>query len=325
MVARLAGVSESTVSCVLNNTRKVSKKTSEKVMAAIKELNYIPDMVARGMSMKKSFQVAVILNDIANILYGEIVSEIEKIAMKNGFFLNICGGYSTFSAYVDHIIARKIDAVYICVNTNKIDFQDIKKLIDAGVTVVMGGYIEEFKDQVSFINVDMKGGLRQELEYLKEKGHKKIGFMSCFPENYKYDDRVDDFKKLMLEIFGERDPKVYSEETVIDTSIENGYRMLKDKVDTNEITALICINDLMAIGAINALEEQGKCVPDDFAVMGIDDNKLSEYVKPSLTSFGPDKKEFGEAVFELMKNGIETGLPKNVMVPVHLHIRNSAK
>lgn len=139
LVAERAGVSIATVSCVLNNTRTFSPETREKVLAAVKELKYVPDMAARSMKTNQSYQFAVIINDISNPMFLQLVSELEKQGIKHNYFLNICGGYADFEVYVNQLIARRIDGVFLAVKLNKLDSKLLDKLVDNGVRIVSGG------------------------------------------------------------------------------------------------------------------------------------------------------------------------------------------
>lgn len=183
LVAERAGVSIATVSCVLNNTRTFSPETREKVLAAVKELKYVPDMAARSMKTNQSYQFAVIINDISNPMFLQLVSELEKQGIKHNYFLNICGGYADFEVYVNQLIARRIDGVFLAVKLNKLDSKLLDKLVDNGVRIVSGGGKDynNYRTDVTYVNIDMKGGLDSHFRLLKSLGHKKAAYLSAFP------------------------------------------------------------------------------------------------------------------------------------------------
>ena len=100
-VAKLAGVSCASVSYVLNRSRKMSLKTETAVLDAVKQLNYMPDMVARSMKKNETMQLSLMVNDITNPFYGEIIEGFESAAIENGYFVNVCTGYRDINKYFD--------------------------------------------------------------------------------------------------------------------------------------------------------------------------------------------------------------------------------
>ena len=321
-VSKHSGISRATVSCVLNGTRKVSEKTRQKVLKAVEELNYIPDMAARSMRIRKSYQIATVINDIANPMFSKLVSYLEEEAMRNNYFLVICGGHASFESYVENMIARHIDGVYIAVNIEKITKNALERLENNDIRVVMGGSSRENFKNISLINVDIADGMKKTIEHLCSLGHKDIAFMSCFPEDNKNDSRVEFFKKYTTEQ-GLKDSYIYGLDHYLETTIENGYKLAEVMYQSGKkFTALMCANDLMAIGAVKYLREQGLYCPQHISITGVDNNMLTDAYEPTITTFGPDYIAFSKRIFDRLV-GNDSENREDIVVPVVFHPRES--
>lgn len=327
LVAKRAGVSIATVSCVLNNTRSFSEKTRKKVLNAVKELKYVPDMVARSMKINKSYQFAAIINDIKNPMFSELVYELEKEGIKHNYFLNICGGFADFEIYVNQMIARHVDGVFIAVSLQKREQSLIDRLVQNGVRIVSGGG-KEYKNyhrDIIYVNVDLESGLRKHFELLKMLGHRQVAYLSAFPENEMDDLRAKIFKKLSKEYFNVDAPYIFNENAYIDSDIENGYLKGKKMLTSpRKFTAVIATNDLMAIGFIRAMREYGLRCPEDISVLGIDNNTLAPVYEPSLTTFGPDYSVYAKTIFDLLY-GEDDGIKEHTVEVKHFVRESTGK
>ena len=134
-VAKLAGVSSATVSNVLNENNKVKEETAVRVRAAIKELDYRPDMIARSMVMKKTMQIGIVLENISNPFFGDIVRGFESAANEKGYFVNICTGFNKLDDYFDNFIIRRLDGVFVTAIPYKFKIEKLYHLVDKGIRV----------------------------------------------------------------------------------------------------------------------------------------------------------------------------------------------
>jgi len=323
-VAKEAGVAICTVSYVLNNSRKMSDKTVKRVLDAVKKLDYQPNMVARSMVKKESKQIGILLEDISNPLFSSLVSRLEEICYNNGYMINICGGHCDMNEYVRKIVSRQIDAVYLCASHFKYTNEMLDYLITNNVKIVMGGVPKEYQGKVSEINVDVFDAIEKLVIHLKKLGHNNIAYLSSFPEGYQYDYRIDAFKNSVLNHFPESKPIVISDKKIKIATIDNGYILAQKIIEKHKhVSAIICTNDLMAMGAINKLSEAGICVPRDISVTGIDNIEQSKWFIPSLTTIGPDNDYFGQEIFNSLIESIRYDLHTQKKIPVNLYVRNS--
>lgn len=137
-VARYANVSEQTVSYILNNKRQFSQEITDRVRNAVEALNYKPDVIARSMSKKSTKSLCIIVNDISNPLFGEIIRAFEKSATKSGYFISFIDVNSDFRTHALNLISRRIEGVYVSLIPSLDTAEFIEELLDAGIKVVVG-------------------------------------------------------------------------------------------------------------------------------------------------------------------------------------------
>lgn len=308
-VAKLAGVSTATVSYVLNGSRNMSDKTRKLVLDAVEQLNYKPDMIARSMTKNETMQLSLMINDITNPFFSEIVVGFETAAIEKGYFVNVCTGYKDINNYFDNYIARRIDGVFVVAVPHKFDLNRLYNLTENGIKVVVSGNTEADLKRVSSIENDYVAGMRTAVTYLHQLGHERIAYLSGLSRKHKYDRKIEGYLAAM-----EQQGLNCGEELLLEgrapysTSVEDGYAMAKELVASGkEFTAVICTNDLMAMGAVSAFEDVGLRVPQDVSVMGFDDILFAKAWRPAITTMAVSKYEFGRKAFELLYTNIKKG------------------
>ena len=324
MVAKRAGVSVSSVSYILNDTRYVSPKLKEKVYKAIEELNYYPDMVARSMVTKESKMLTIIANNLLNSMYGEIIMEFEKAAMEKGYFVNICSGLFSLKQYVGMMLARRIDGLYYASLPEKVEPSDINNLLNNDVSIVCGNYLLPHEDRVNRVDIDYYGGMELAIEHLVGLKHKNIVYLNGFQQDFEMDVKGKAFLEIMKSRYGQEEPKViYGFGTDKLTDIEGKIllnTLLQKYPDT---TAIICYSDLMAYGVLQELHRMRISVPEDISVIGIENLNTSQFTYPPLTSLSFERSEFSKKVVDIMIENIKTKKIKSGLVPMNLCVRES--
>lgn len=324
-VAKLAGVSTATVSYVLNGSRNMSDKTRKLVMDAVEQLNYKPDMIARSMTKNETMQLSLMINDITNPFFSEIVVGFETAAIEKGYFVNVCTGYKDINNYFDNYIARRIDGVFVVAVPHKFDLNRLYNLTENGIKVVVSGNTEADLKRVSSIENDYVAGMRTAVTYLHQLGHERIAYLSGLSRKHKYDRKIEGYLAAM-----EQQGLNCGEELLLEgrapysTSVEDGYAMAKELVASGkEFTAVICTNDLMAMGAVSAFEDVGLRVPQDVSVMGFDDILFAKAWRPAITTMAVSKYEFGRKAFELLYTNIKKGNTGYYLSQLELKARTS--
>ena len=325
-VARLAGVSETTVSFVLSGKRYVSKERADRVRAAVKQLNYHPDMIAKTMKGKKTHSIAVLINDFTNPLYMQIIESIENKAMDNGYFVNICGGNTHLERYIDEFISRRVDGVFIVANSDLLTTNHIEQLLENNISVVYGTVNDMMDDKICGVAIDFNKGMNDIVSYLKENGHGKIAYMSLYNKGTN-DLRLDCFKNSMKKYFGIDNPIIEYGCGIEGTAIKTGYDGAEKLLSRNkDVTAIICMNDLLAVGAISAIDKNGYRVPDDISVVGIDNISISAEYAKGITTLSHKAEYFGEKVFDVLKRNVvdKNDVGREIIAP-ELIIRSTTK
>lgn len=323
-VAKMAGVSETTVSYVYSKKRRVSEDLADRVINAAKALNYYPDMVASSLMSKQTNTIAVLVSDLTSPLQMSIIKALQRAAIEKGYFVNACGGEKDFEAYINNFISRRVDAAYIAVKTNEIDESHIKKLLDYNIKVVINSARKIDDIRLCGIEMDLDFGIKIIIEHLRGLGHRKIVFLGCYDDAYVTDRRLPAFRKYMREFFSEGNPLVGIGEPPYESGIEDGGRLMARMLArTRDFTAVVCLNDLMALGAIRVLQANGINVPGDVSVAGIDNIEFSAFSFPALTTIDHKCYEMGETLFNMLYENIVTGRSGHRVLYPELIIRES--
>lgn len=308
-VAKLAGVSTATVSYVLNGSRHMSEKTRKLVLDAVDQLKYKPDMIARSMTKNETMQLSFMVENAANPFYGEIINGFENAAVEHGYFVNICTGNKNINDYFDNYIARRIDGVFIAAIPYKFDMEKLYSLTENGIRVVVSGNTDVDLKRVSSIENDYVAAMQTAVGHLYELGHRDIAYLSGLSRKFRFDHRADGYLSAVKHFaLPCGDDLLIDGQPPYRTDINSGYAMAKTLMRSGRhFTALICTNDLMAMGAISALKESGLHVPNDVSVIGFDDIIFSQAWRPAVTTMGGAKAEFGRKAFELLYTNIQQG------------------
>lgn len=335
-VAKHAGVSHATVSYVLNGVKKVSEETKLKVLESIKELNYSPDFTAISLSKKKSNIIGVMVPLIENSpasmfkknqYYHEFLSGVEMVARENNFDTMITGVGKPEECR-DWVIKRNLDGLIILGIFPERLYEEMKKL---DIPIVLIDTYEEYTNQYNNVKINDELGGYLATKHLVELGHRKIAFVGTNLKTSPVDmRRFEGFKKVHEE-FG-----IPFNETLLfesfDITFEHGVSVGEYILKTgHDITAIVTVSDILAIGIIKSYQKNNKHVPNDCSIVGFDDLSICEYTSPSLTTIKQDIFNKGKEATELIVNSIDKGNStqivenKTVELPVTLMIRDSTK
>ena len=298
-IAEYTGVSTATVSRVLNDNYPVNIETKKKVLKAMKELNYKPNLVARNLRSRKSNLVAIVVADIKNPYYTSIAKEIDQNLFKEGYNLITCNTDESLEKeqeIIRMLLSRNIDAVAISPSDS--EKVDLSPLIEQNVPVVLvdrkvKGFNLPF---VGIKNFEEAYGLT---EFLIKKGHRKIGVISGKLNNSTGLERLQGFKKAM-EDHGLHIREDWVLNGGFDT--EQTYQILKRffAEEKESPTAWFICNNLMTKGALRALEEAGKKIPEDVSLVSFGALVNQDFFEPKLTCVKQDTTDLGRKVAELL-------------------------
>lgn len=323
-VAREAGVSTATVSHVINNTRFVSEEVRARVQKAIEQCRYYPNLHARSLASGNSRILGLVVSDIANPFFPELVKAIEASAYERGYevmLTNTNYDPKRTSHYVRRFIERKVAAV--AVMTSEIDKSLVAELSHREVPVVFLD-VGEPGLHLNNLQVDYEEGIEQAILHLVALGHRRIAYISGKSDLRSSKRRLEAFKQTMHQLFPDAPELIFSG----NFKVEGGRRAASEILELeskNLPTAIICANDLTAIGAISELESKGLNVPQDISIVGFDDIAFAALTKPTLTTVHLPLNELGRRAVELLINSLED-LDKQgteIRIPTNLIIRNS--
>jgi len=319
-VAREAGVSVATVSRALSNPEKVSQASLNKVHSAIDKVGYRPNMLARSFRSAKSYAVVVLVPDITNPFFSQVIRSIEDRAQQKGYAVllgDTRGVIEREKEYIRRVETRLADGV-------------IQLRPDEP------GKHTEVPDDIACVNacgcesttgprvrIDNRGAARAVVDYLISLGHRRIGVITGLKDNPHTVDRLAGYKEGLAAAGIEFDPSLLAEG---DFTMWSGLNSAKQFCAMDDIpTALLCLNDEMAIGAMQTLKLHGLRVPEDISVTGFDDISYARYCDPSLTTVNQPAEEIGKRAMDMLLRLIE-GEPlaqEESVLPAEFVIRKS--
>ena len=324
-VAESAGVSYATVSHVINNTRVVSEETRERVLAAMTELNYRPNALARSLRQGKTNTIGLVLPDSANPFFAEISRSIEDEAFRKGYSVFLCNTELDTQRelfYVDVLSKKQVDGIIFVAAGDQADSLDF--LLRQGMSVVM---IDRDLPQVevdAVLTDHQLGGLLA-TRHLIELGHKRIACIAGPSSITPSAERITGYRRALEEA------NLPCDETLIlrgDYHAQSGMEITHSilKMDPRP-TAIFTLNDLMALGALRAAAEAGCSIPKDLAVVGYDDLELARFTNPPLTTIAQPKKEIGTQAVSLLVDRLsqKSRPPRRLVLPPVLIIRRSTQ
>ncbi|WP_213308055.1 LacI family DNA-binding transcriptional regulator [Paraburkholderia sacchari] len=282
-VARRARVTAATVSNVLRNREKVRPETAERVLEAIAELGYRPNLNARALAQGRSSTLALMLSNIANPFYPEFVVAAERAARQAGYFLMVCNTDDDAQigrAYLNQIAGTLVDGVLVMNTDTAMNELCIAAMRSAPILLAMWEHPEK-PPALPCVAVDFAQAGALAAQHLLGLGHRNIGMLIGDGCGGLQDARSNGFRTA-LAAGGVARATV---EMVVRDSIDSGYEACTTLMATHPgLTAIFATNDLLAIGAIQALVGMGHAVPGDVSVIGITDIALAHQVRPALTT-----------------------------------------
>lgn len=322
-VAKRAGVSTATVSRVLSGGTGVSPRLQQRVLAAIEELNYQPSRVARSLRTRSSRILGLIISDIQNPFFTSVVRGVEDVAYAHQYVLLLCNSDEDpdkEKLYIDVLQAEQ--AAGMIVSPTREDSPHFAPLVEAGYPMVcMDRRLPGLA--VDTVVVDNVEGARRAVSHLLALGHNRIGTI-CGPRVMTTGRERGEGYRLALEQHGlTMDPVLVY---IGDNKETGGYRGAQQLLSLPDPpTALFVGNNLMTIGAMNAISDRGLRIPEDVALVSFDDLPWSSLYRPALTAVVQPTYELGHAAAELLLKRIDDNgrLPREIELATTLVVRES--
>jgi len=304
-VAAVAGVSFTTVSHVVNNTRPVSADVRSKVELAIRQLNYVPSAVARSLKARSTATIGLVVPNSTNPYFAEMARGIEDGCARNGYCLFFCNSDDDPAKqrnYLRVLQEKRIDGLIVASAGD--DATLAQTLADSREPLVI---VDRNIEGVSadLVQIDHEKGAYLATRHLLQLGHSKIGCITGPVQTAVSAMRVHGFIRAMAE----RGVEIPADAIVeSDFSGSGGYRATAQLFDTVRPTAIFAGNDMMGIGALRAAAERGIRVPQDCSIIGFDDIELGRFTYPALSTVGQSVRALGEMAAQTLIERI-TGRP----------------
>ncbi|WAA12539.1 LacI family DNA-binding transcriptional regulator [Fervidibacillus halotolerans] len=294
-VAKLAGVSVATVSRVLNNQGYVHEDTRKKVEQAIRQLNYKPNAVARSLYKKTSKSIGLIIPDITNPFFPQLVRAVEETMYEAGYTVLLFNSDEVLKReqhIIDLMVTKYVDGIIIVSNTIK--YEHLK---DLSIPIVALDRV--ISQEIPSVSVDNYEGARKAVRLLIGKGCKKIAHLrgpkNVFTAEERLRGYMDEMNSQGMETF------VYAGNYELNTSMVETMKLL---TENREIDGIFAGNDVMAVGAIKAITKLGIHIPDQLKIIGFDGIELGTVITPELSTLKQPIVQLGKKSSELLLNYI---------------------
>jgi len=303
-VARAAGVSKSTVSRGFTNPAAVKPCTLERINKAARKLNYMPNALARAMVTKKTETFGFIIHEeqfpvISNPFYGQILEKIVELTGEKGYSLYISSASAVREQSLLPLLQKQIDGVIFASYT---DPGMLQNFLRRRIPVVLVNSHTDLAGVCCVISDD-SGGIGQTVDYLAKKGHHHIGIIEGKFTRFIVDRRHKAFlRSLKRNGLEAKTGSMALTSANIQAATETVYSLLGEK---NPPSALVCTNDVIALGAIKAAHRRGLKVPRDIAITGYDNSSLCMACEPTITSVDANTAEMGAAAVDFLFDQIK--------------------
>ncbi|MDF2520774.1 MAG: transcriptional regulator, LacI family [Clostridia bacterium] len=308
-VAKAAGVSVTTVSRTINNNPSISIETREKVLKAIKDLNYSPNSMAKGLSSNNSYTITLLVNvedekSFYNPFFYEVMHGIEKVVYEREYCL-IVANLSTMlkkENVLDWLIkGKRTEGVIL--PSSIIDSRMVKGLRNNNIPFVSLGEPTSLRETINWVDINNRKAGEQAVYYLLDDNRKRVAFIGYDSSKVFSIRRLEGYKAAL-----ENSKINFDAGLIIEgrNSKEDGYRMMKALLNKNDIPdSVVCADNLISIGAIRAIQDSGLLIPQDISVISFDNSQIAELIYPSVSTINVDVFELGvqsaKMLFELIE------------------------
>ncbi|MBN2696019.1 MAG: LacI family DNA-binding transcriptional regulator, partial [Bacilli bacterium] len=322
-VSKKSGYSITTVSRALNDYPDISDVTKEKILRTAEEMGFVPNSSARSLVTQKSYTIGIIFQEVSGLglqhpLFSKVLEDFKSIVEQEGydviFLSRRIGGQN--GSYLQHSLRKQVEGVFIlCADFNS---PEMVELYESDLPMVIIDFEHKNLCNITSNNED---GVNQAITYLKELGHKKIANIHGGKKTYIGGQRILFFEQSMAKAGLEINPDFMVEGQFF--SKEEGYRAMQEIMKLPEQpSAIFCASDMMAIGAIQAIMEAGKKVPEDYSIIGFDGTDVGQTIHPRLTTVKQDTRKISaiaaSKILKMIDDKHKQPVGETIMVDAHL-------
>lgn len=315
-VAQKAGVSISTVSRVLTGSARVSPELRQRVIDAVEELGYRPNALARGLRMRRTAVIGLLIPDISNPFFGQLARVVEDAANNRGYSILLCNSQNSRARevqYLDLLRQQQVDGVLVVASgAMGEELEEFFKLTGAAV-LALDRRIPQFKGP--WIGGDPYPGARQAVQHLLDLGHRNIGLVRGVEGNISSDERYKALNRALVEAGLPEERWTWVGEYTLETGIAAGLALAELPAQKRP-TAVIATSEFSAYGLIEGVSRHGISVPDQLSVVGYDNTAFAEVFRPPLTVIAQPIEEMGELAVDFILRMINNAEQDEQLPPV---------
>jgi LacI family transcriptional regulator len=324
-VAREAGVSTTTVSHVLNETRSVAEPTKQRVLAAIERLNYEVNSLAQSLKSDRSQTIGLLVTDISNPFFTSLVRGVEDVANAAGYSVMLCNTDENAEkeiTYLRMLRRKRVDAILMAPTGVRQPLAD--QLVGLGFPLVCFDRPPPGAPCDSVL-VDNVGGAQQAVSHLIGLGHQRVGIITGLSGVGTTDERLAGYMRAMAEHGVSVDQDLVR---LGNSRLDGGFREMLALLDLPAPpTAVFTSNNLTTLGALGALQSRQVAVPDNMAIVGFDDFEWAAVLRPRVTAVAQPTYQIGETATRMLIDRVEGRCgpePRRVVLPTRLIVRESS-
>ena len=304
-IARAAGVSHTTVSRALRGSSLISVETRERIQQLADEMGYMPNAIAQSLQTQRTSTIGLVITSIADPFLSDVVKGVEEVARAAGFSVILSATHNDPEqemAIIETFHRRRVDGVLVA--SSRITDEYKERLDHIRVpTVLINSQAEAHDKILHWVTVDDRAGAQRAVAYLLQLGHRSIGYLGVSSRPRSSRQRLLGYQDALnaANIPG-RDEWIImtsAQEALPEEDVAAGQSSLSRLLDAG-VTAVFCINDMIAIGVLNACQKQGIAVPQRLNVVGFDDITMASYVSPALTTVCQPKAELGRLATQVL-------------------------
>ncbi len=325
-IARMVGVSHSTVSRALHNSSLISVEVRERIQQLAREMGYTPNAIARSLQNQQTNTIGLVVTSIADPFFGDVAKGIEEVAQAAGFSIVLSISHNDPDqeiAIIETLHQRRVDGVLVAASR----ISDIhKERLDRiqVPTILINSQVTSQHKLLRWIMTDNFEGAKLAVEHLLQLGHRTIGYLGIQSRPISNQQRCEGYQQALAEagILHQNTWVVSSGDASYEEDVAVGQSLLPRLLDVG-VTAVFCYNDMIAIGVLLGCRERGIIIPQEFSVVGFDDIQIADYVTPPLTTIHQPKVQLGQQATQMLLDLLNTRPVQNRIVSPTLKVRAS--
>ncbi len=327
-IARVAGVSHTTVSRALRGSTLISVDTRERIQHLAGEMGYTPNAIAQSLQTRRTSTIGLVVTSIADPFLSDVVKGVEEVARAASFSVFLSATHNDPDqemVIIETFHRRRVDGILVA--SSRITSEYKKRLNRIRVpTVLINSQAESQNQLLHWVSVDDRMGAQLAVEHLLQLGHRSIGYVGISSRPRSTRQRLQGYQSALAGVgVAYRDTWVViapGHEASLEEDVAAGQASLPCLLDAG-VTAAFCSNDMIAIGLLMACQERSVAVPQELSVIGFDDIKMASYVTPPLSTIHQPKVELGRLATQVMLDLLKNRSGRNHILPPTLIARAS--